>query len=147
MTQKTLPLGWGISFNIFPVNLVHGLSNILHATIGRDVGRIGYRIPAIWFRSGTTRLHICSAVSGGQNYCYNSFRDLPLFKQSFVIVQQIKTSRPRWYRYQIIVNGIRVKSVINTKAEIFSNVKYYTSDPWYTPAKAVLTNFKLTFFE
>ena len=71
--RETLPRTWAITLKVNPYNTVNVLSNILHATIGKDNERYGDRIPGIWFLPKTTKLFICSAVNGNKNLAYLQF--------------------------------------------------------------------------
>ena len=143
-TKDVLPLGWKVSFDLNPYAVVGGFSSILHGTINTDNRNYGDRTPAIWFLSGTTRMHMCSAINGNRNYCFNTPTGLNLHETSNIVVQQILDPKDGKYHYKIFINGKQVFSVINTRPQVFKNVKYYSGDPWYGPAKAKLTNFKLT---
>ena len=59
---------WSLSVEISPFGTVTGWSNILHVGIGGNFEVYGDRIPGIWFISGTTRLHISSAINGNSNF-------------------------------------------------------------------------------
>ena len=141
---KVLKRGWSLSFAIKPTGVVKGWSNIMHATLGKNSKRYGDRTPGVWFISGTTKLHICSAVSGNRNRCYNS-APLPKKKFSRILIRQIQKRNFKYY-YQIFINGKKKFDVLNTKPKVFKNVKYYASDPWYKAAKAQLRNMKLRMF-
>ena len=145
-TKDVLPLGWKVSFDLNPYAVVAGVSSILHGTINNNHGKYGERIPAIWFHHGTTTMHMCSAISGNPNYCFNTPTGLKLHETSKIVVQQVLDPKDGKYHYKIFINGKMVFSVINTRPEVFKNVKYYSGDPWYGPAKAKLTNFKVNTF-
>ena len=145
-TKDVLPRGWKVSFKLNPLGVEKGWSSVLHATIGKNHGRHGDRTPGVWFLSGTTRMHICSTVNGNANYCYNT-AVLPLNIQSTVSVQQIQSPKNHQYYFQIYINGKKVHEILNESPQIFNNVKYYASNPWYNPAKAVLTDFKMVTYE
>merc|ERR1712062_504672 len=98
------------------------------AVNGKDDGRYGSRIPAVWIEPNK-RFYIESAVSG--NCCYRKYINHYLGKQYDITIQQTKENGKYWY--QIIVNGSTVLKVQNTQPRIFSNVKEYLSDPWYRP--------------
>ena len=143
---RVLPRGWRVTLQVRPSGTVYGWSNVLHATIGKNIARYGDRIPGIWFNSGSTRLHICSAVNGNKNYCYNS-PSLHRYKFTKITIQQVqKRSYGNHYFYQIYINGKKVVDVLNRRAQIFRNVKCYAGDPWYHAAKANIKNFKLSTF-
>ena len=145
-----LPRGWRLRFQVKPLAVVRGWSNILYATKGGNVGHYGFRTPGVWFHSGSSRLHICSAVSGNANYCYNSHA-LPLHKFSTIVVQQVQRRRMygnryygHRYHFEVYINGVRKISVVNTKPLVFRNVKYYASDPWHPASLAIVRKFHLT---
>lgn len=117
-------------------------SSILHATTGGDNAVYGDRTPGIWFRPGSTRLHICSAVNGKENYCYDS-RPLPMKRYSKVEVIQFQVGKSNKYLFRIRINGKLVKTVRNNMPREFADVTYYASDRWYKPAKAKVKNFIL----
>ena len=144
--RKTLLRGWRVSFQINPFGTVKGWSNIIHATIGKNSGRYGDRIPGIWFHSLTTKLLICSAVNGNANYCYTS-PPLALHKHTTITVQQLQAGHNHQYYYQIFINKKRVTYVLNERPQIFKNVKYYASDPWYPAAKATIRHFNLAMYK
>jgi hypothetical protein len=128
---------WKLSFKIKPTDKQKGWSNIIHATAhGRNYHKYGDRTPGIWFISNTNRLHICSAVNGNKNYCYNT-RDLPSNAYSTITIQQIQRNDGQFV-YQILVNGTMLHQKINDAPQSFKNVKLYASDPWYKPAKAIV---------
>lgn len=141
---KTLPVlnrGYRLSFQIRPIHIVYGWANILHATIGGNNGKHGYRTPGIWFYPGSFRLHICSTVGNNVNYFYNS-PSLHRYKYANIVVQQIqKAEFGNLFFFQIFINGKKVIDVFNSNPYSFKNVKYYASDPWYAPAKAAIRNF------
>ena len=142
MTKKTLQRGWKLSFEVNPVGEIGGYSSIIHATINGDIGSPGRRTPAVWFISNTRKMHIASDVGGNSNYYYNTKVDLPRNRFSTVVIQQIQ-QHDLSYHYQIIINGRIVHSVYNSQPKIFHNVKYYASDPWYNPARAMIRNVNL----
>ena len=144
--ESTLLRGWKLHLQINPFGTISGWGSILHATTGKDNHAYGDRTPGIWFHSKTTKLLICSAVNGNKNYCFTS-APIPLHKHTAVIVQQIQSGGNHQYYYQIFINGKRVLNVMNEQARVFKNVKYYASDPWYTPAKATIRSFNLAMFK
>ena len=142
--MNKLTRGWNVSLEVTPFGTINGWSNIMHATTGGNIAQYGDRTPGIWFHSQTTKLHICSAVNGNKNYCFNS-EPLPLNRASTIIVQQIQAveNNPQ-YTYEIIINNVKVFSVFNDKPAKFENIKYYASDPWYKAAKvATLKKFNI----
>ena len=143
-----MPRGWKVTLQIKPFGVTTGWSNVMHATIGKNIERYGDRAPGIWFLSKTTKLHICSAVNGNRNFCFNQRVGLPMNKYSIVTIQQIQKSQfGNLYYYQIIINGKLVVNVQNNHPDVFYNIKYFSSDPWYHAGKASVRNFKVTTFK
>jgi hypothetical protein len=57
-----------LSFKIKPLQKVNGWSNVFHFTANnQNNGPPGSRIPAIWFFSGTTRMHVRQGRPGSTN--------------------------------------------------------------------------------
>ena len=144
-TKDVLPRGWKVSFKLNPFGIEKDWSSVLHATIGKNHGRYGDRTPGIWFSPGTTKLTICSAVNGNVNYCYSSV--LSKNKETTIVVQQVQSQKNHQYYFQVYINGKKAHEILNKSPQIFKNVKYYAGDPWYNPAKAVLTDFKLVTYK
>ena len=90
----------------------------------------------------TRQLHITAPVNGNRNYVFNS-KPLPITGYSHVVVRQIQYGPYNYYHYEIWINGKQLVNVVNQKAVVLQNVKYYVGDPWYTPAKTELRNIKL----
>ena len=135
----SLAPAWHVSFEILPQGVVNGWSNIIHFTTGGNVGKIGQRIPGVWFHTQSTRLHICSAISGNANRCFDS-KSLKLHEYTKVeiIQNQLRDNR---YRYSISIAGKRVFTTINTGARFFPNVQVFRSDPWHPASNALIKNF------
>ena len=102
-------------------------TNVFHFTAhGNDVTRYGDRIPALYINKGGF-FHVCSAVSGNKNYCKNV--NFVLGKEYQMTIQQLKVLGKFWY--EIIMDSASILKIENSQAQRFSNVKMYTSDPWY----------------
>ena len=141
-TKSVLPRGWSVSFLIKPRGVLHGWSAIMHASIGGNGHKYGDRTPKVWFHDWTTRLHICSAVNGNANYCYNQHGQLPKHSFSRITIRQIQKSDSGYlYYYQIFINGKKVVDVLNRRPAAFRNVKYYQASPFFQGANAELRNF------
>ena len=145
--MKVLPRGWKVSFEIKPLGIIKRWSNIIHATIGGNFGKHGDRIPGIWFQRSSTKFIVCSALNENSNYCRRINSPLPLNQYSKVIVQQVQSLPDYQYYYQVYINGKKVLNVVNKNPKVFNNVKYYASDPWYTPGNALIRKFSLVTYK
>ena len=146
-TIRTLPRGWRVWVEIMPLGTQKGWSNILHATIGGNLRRYGDRTPGIWFRPGSTKLHICSPVNGNKNFCFDTRRSLPLNKYTKVAVMQTQVGNSSNYMYRVFINNKLVYKVLNKKAGVFRNVKYFVGDPWHAAANAKIKDLAVTLYQ
>ena len=126
----TLPIlekSYFVSFEMKPTSLPGGYHNILHFTIGGDIGKYGERTPAVW--SNGNSLHVCSAVSGNANYCQDIHNFIKINEWfSLNISQQLTNGK---YMYKIETNGTVFHEVENKEPATFDNVEVYVSNPWY----------------
>ena len=134
----SLAPAWYVSFEIFPQDVVNGLSNVIHFTAKGNTGKHGYRIPSVFFKSRTTKLTICSSINKNVNRCFTS-KALKHHQFTKVEITQRQISRSK-YRYSIHIAGKRVFNIINSRARYHRNVKVYRSNPWTPPAKALIKN-------
>lgn len=129
-----------LSFRVKPTGKTSSWGSIIHATVGGDIYRYGDRTPGIWFHGQSTRLHICSAINGNRNSCWNSPFELPLNSFSTIVIKQQLVNGK--LLFQVFVNGSVKYSVENKQAEYFPHVNVYGADKWYDPAKAIVTDYK-----
>merc|ERR1719494_969086 len=80
---------WFLSLDIKPLGKANNWNNILHFTNYSDYSypKLGDRMPAIWFWSGTTRLHIWNSVNG-KLVSYNGDSELPINQYTNVRMKQ-----------------------------------------------------------
>jgi len=141
-TFKTYP-EYDFSFDINPSATAHGWHNILHfaVTAKSGFGTENSRIPAIWFFSDSTRLHIRQGAKGGNhNDGCDPTEQLPKNAWTTVKISLRKKS------FQVFYNG---KNVCHSKAfpqagQHTDNVTVYASDIWSPAAKADVKNIKYT---
>jgi hypothetical protein len=127
-----------LSFNIRPTRNVRGWSNVIHFTANnRNQGSHGSRIPAIWFFSDTTRMHVRQGRPGSSNDGCDTSAQLP---------------HNRWSKVTVRLSGSVLTVLVNgqtwcTNRNYSSsdpgrkNVRVYASDPWYVAAKASIKDF------
>ena len=128
-TLSRLEKEYTILFKLKPSSYSQGWQSVIHLTIGQNIGRYGDRSPAAWFHhDGSGKLTITSAISGNQNYYFNT-QPLPLNEWSSFQISQYRIDGI--YIFKVYLNGKIIHSVENTKPQSFENVKVYTSDPWY----------------
>ncbi|XP_065672701.1 uncharacterized protein LOC105845300 isoform X3 [Hydra vulgaris] len=126
---SSLEKAYSISFKLKPSLYSQGLKNVIHLTIGQNLGLYGERTPAVFFlQDGSGKLIIASAISNNSNYTFDS-EPLPLNEWSSIKISQIRYNGI--YTFTAYINGKIIHTVENTKPQSFQNVKVYTSDPWY----------------
>ena len=136
----TLTQAWSVSFEINPYSSTEGWTNIVHFTTGNNIGQYGFRVPAVFVHTLSSRLHICSAINGNHNHCFNS-KPLPLNSYTRVEIQQQQEDNTANFLFTIRIGGEKVYQVVNKDARFFPNVKVYKADPWYNPATSSIKDF------
>ena len=106
-------------------------TNVIHVTNGGNCCKMGERFPAVFIKNWLwmKQIYICSSVNGYGNF-YRII-NATLGKQYDITIQQSKKGGKYWY--QILIPGIRTRRFRNSRPKKFTNVKLYTSDPWYSP--------------
>jgi len=127
-----LEMEYTVSFEVRATSFANVWQSVLHFTANdANIAQYGDRNPAIWFwasTDGTSRLHICSGVSGVTNNCYNS----RLFSEGeWISVQVSQTLQDDLYIYVIQLQGEAVLTLVNTQPEAFTDVTVYAADPWH----------------
>lgn len=131
---------YSFSVDIKPLGVVTGWSNIIRVTAtAKDCCAGGDRIPALFFHTGTTKLHTCNNINGNGNYHIND--PIPMGKFTNVRVQQTLQHDGN-YRYSIFYDGKEMHSIINNKPKTYENALVYVGDKFYKPSNAVIRNFK-----
>ena len=123
---------WSVSVDILPTGLVGSYANMFH---------IGGSNTAIWLATGTTQLHITSAVNG----LPSNTDPIPMNEWTRVEVSQLRLTDGS-YQHTIRVGDTIYDQILNTDPREFKNIKVYTSDNHYLAADALLTNFKIDTF-
>ena len=135
---------WKITFEVKPTDYsVSGYASVLHATIGGrggNSGKIGERIPAIWFHA-TEGVYVATALDGKPSYS-DHFKPLPPVGEwtKIEVRQSLVSSR---YIFSIVIGNKRVLAKENTKPVELSEVKVYSGSPWYSGQNGVIKNLKI----
>ena len=113
---------------------------VLHATIGGKGGKIGDRIPAIWFHKSNGVL-VATALDGEISYSEH-FKPLPPFGEwtKIEVTQSLVSSR---YIFSIAIGNKNVLAKQNTKPAEFSGVKVFSGSPWYSGQRGLIKNLKI----
>merc|ERR1712166_1419429 len=128
-----------MTFKIKPTaRSINNYSNIIHFTANnQNYSSIGSRVPAVWFYSKSTRMHVRMGRPGKANDGCDPKEQLPLNKWStFNLKLMGKT-------LTVSVDG-KVLCVNNNYAKSdpsYKNVKVYAADPWHRTAQASIKDF------
>jgi len=129
-----------VTLDVKPLGTVSSWGNIIHVSRGGSQSTYGDRLPAIWFRPGTRRLHICSSVNNNNNYCIDRSSNLPTHRFTRIRIAQQFQEASNDYRYSIFIDGRRVHSIINRNPITVPNAKVYMTAVWSAAAKALVKN-------
>ena len=132
---------WKITFEVKPTDYsVSGYASVLHATIGGKGGKIGDRIPAIWFHKSNGVL-VATALDGEISYSEH-FKPLPPFGEwtKIEVTQSLVSSR---YIFSVAIGNKNVLAKQNTKPAEFSGVKVFSGSPWYSGQRGLIKNLKI----
>ena len=132
---------WLLSFEIKPIGIEYGWNNIVHfnSLPTDDYYKYGSRMPAIWFISGTTQLHMRFSANKVLPM-YN--HDKNLTQNEFTHIQLIQRPNDQGkYMLSVYIGGVKVYGIENKDARSWNNVDAYVSSPLFRPAKAYVRNF------
>ncbi|XP_066910984.1 uncharacterized protein [Clytia hemisphaerica] len=106
----------------------------------------GCRVPFIGMGKNSKKFAISSAVNGNSNHKIPPTPPIVNINKTYhVEVQQRYVSNGN-YRYDVLIDGVEVYSVLNTDARQFYNVHVYAGNPWNDPCPVYISNLKLTNF-
>ena len=78
-----------VSFEVKPLGEVTDWTSVIHLTTENNAEDFGSRTPAVFFKKGGSRLHICSSISLNRNYCWDAKHNLPFYQFSSIVIKQI----------------------------------------------------------
>ena len=127
---------WRLSFEVNPTEFTI-FGSVLHMTIGAKGGKVGDRIPAIWFHR-TKGILISTAFRGRASHTI-IFKQLPTTYEwtKFELSQSFVQSQ---LMFNITIGGKNVFYQENTKPVELENVKVYSGNPWNPPQKGLMRN-------
>ena len=133
-----------MKFQFKPSRFQGGWTNVIHLTTGGNCCGYGQRTPGVWFhgsngRATKNKFHICSAVNGNGNFCYNTGLVVSRGQWTSVEISQLQVGGSYVYTVKVD-NKVIGKPVINKVARDFSNVKVYAADAWYNAAQGSIKN-------
>ena len=132
-TLKESFQAWGdiysIQFDIV-VNKLPGevITNVFRFTsTNEDNDGHGARIPA-FFVKNTKQFLVRTSLGNDKNFGHNI--DFVMGETYHVVIKQSKIDTKYWYK--IIINGEEKENIENKNAQSFSNVRFYTSDSFWS---------------
>merc|ERR1711881_482215 len=126
-----------VQFSIIPRRRVNGWSNILHTT-GTNRNCCGWadRVPAVWFYSRATRMHIRSGHAKSGNHGLDPPNHLPWNRVSHVKIRAHNRHLCVW-----IWGATRYGRCIGHGTRRWGGrAHFYVSDPWHHQAGAQISN-------
>jgi len=129
---------YSLRFTIEPKGRTDGLGSILHFTTGGDCCGYGQRVPAIFFKSGTTELRIHIGDDSDANGYYDLLYELTLH-QKYAIEVHVFGLKSSVYVNRTLVSA----KTIGTRAPL-DQVEVYIGNPWYSAADAIISNISFT---
>jgi len=155
LLQKSTKLGtiaslhktYEVSFEMWPITIKKGWTNVIHLSRGENNRRYGDRIPAVFFwQTGNedtpADMFIAAAVNNNKNTFKKAYSKAPLKTWYKVKVQQQKVDGK--YVYSLFINGKQVYKIVNKRPTVFKNVAVYASDPWFSATQVWIRNLCLS---
>jgi len=138
---KTLPtIGkeFVVSFDVYINKFGSSWQSVVHLTsTGREKGGSwGDRVPAVWISARKT-FHICSALNGNGNTCFDGGSPNAGEWISVEISQTLTNGK---FMYEIKINKQSVYRVENTRAQEFNNVKVFAGNSVYNSLDGKIRN-------
>ena len=103
-------------------------------------GDYGDRIPAVFLHNLRNKLHICNSVSDDSNHCWNS----DILGTDWFNLRIGQRKENEGYVYEIFLDGNLEYSVVNTRPEVFSNVRAEFANAVPNAAVGEFRNFQLS---
>lgn len=125
---------WRLSFQVKQTGRVGNWGSLVHFTKGTD----GSRLPGIWFYPNSNRLYMCMWTQRTTDDCYAG-PHLAYNKWHTVVMEQKKQANGK-YQIAYIIDGKKTGTKYQGKPQKFTNLKVYSSDPWYSAPKARIRN-------
>mmetsp|Transcript_252 Transcript_252/g.560 ORF Transcript_252/g.560 Transcript_252/m.560 type:complete len:575 (+) Transcript_252:64-1788(+) len=116
-----------VSFVIKPDGVGPNWRNVIHFTVGENHGAEGDRVPAVWFYSDATKLHIKSTRKSDVNDGCDPEQHLPMHQETTV------TIRVAGGEMNVLFDGTNVCKNTNygDASVVTKPVTVYAADPWY----------------
>jgi hypothetical protein len=131
----TINRQWRLSVEVYQRGKVSNWGSIVYFTQKNQ-----NRIPALWFHPNGNQLHMCMWTARSTNDCYNSAA-LAMNKWHTIVMTQTVVN----YNYVLtyIIDGKTVATKPQGKPQIFTKVKMYAADPWYSAFNGYTRNLKM----
>jgi hypothetical protein len=130
-----------VSFLLTPHGTLSGWTNIIHFTqTGKNCCDEGDRMPAVWFYSSTTKLHIRSGRQGGGNDGCDPTDQLPIGQATKVDI------RVEGGKMQVFFSGNKVceTNTYSSPTSPSGTMVAWAGDPWHPASDATLAHLSYT---
>mmetsp|Transcript_32193 Transcript_32193/g.78573 ORF Transcript_32193/g.78573 Transcript_32193/m.78573 type:complete len:579 (+) Transcript_32193:77-1813(+) len=130
-----------VSFVVTPHKTREGWSNLIHFTqTGKNCCDEGDRMPAVWFFTQSTRLHIRSGRADGGNDGCDPTEQLPLGKATKIDIRVAEGKMQVFYAgSKVCETSTYASPTVPTGAMVA-----YAADPWHNPALAIVSHLTYT---
>jgi hypothetical protein len=128
-----------VSFVLTPHHTLSGWTNIFHFTqTGNNCCNQGDRIPAVWFFSDTTRLHVRSSQQSNGNGGCDTNDQLPIGQATKVDIRVENDKLQVFFGGNLACETNPFSSP--TDFSVPQTLQVWASDPWYTASGATLSH-------
>ena len=124
-----VPENYSLSFDIKPTGVISDWGSILHYTTDKKENS---RVPAIWFYPKSLRLYLGFSTSVRWDEEFTVTDPLTLHTSTKVVVQAIGKT------ITVSFNGVEKAKVTLKGTRFFGPAFLFASDPWHSPAKAII---------
>ena len=118
-----------VEFEFFAYSATTEWANVFRMTKGTTNNNLGDRIPAVFIRmeGSIPTLCVCMLTKGLSNT--DRYSDIPIaIKSWYTLKIAQRKSDDGNFLFEIVLDGIAQKSVVNQNPEIFHNVKMFATD-------------------
>lgn len=131
-----VPQNFNLSFSITPTGTVSTWANIMHfSKSGSNCCESGSRMPAVFFKPGSTKLSVIIGNSANGNWGLEPILALPEHQLTYVTIAAYKG------RVNVYFNRVLVSFVKTELKRPSGYAQVHMADAYHEPAKAVLKAF------
>jgi len=131
---------FSVKFEVKPTRNGGRWTNVLHLTTGGNCCNNGQRIPAVLLDS-RNKMYVAFSVNGRGNHLYSTEDGIPSNRWTAVEIKQFPEDNA--YRYEVVVNGKTIGSIVNNDARQFDAVQVFTAWQWSIPTPGSIRKLRI----